>query len=228
MPRACATWRSRCRSRATRCSFVARSKEIDPALDGKLAASGSVSGPFAAPAVSFDVRGSRLRAGEGYALASLKAAGKVVAETNGQGQVDIAAAGLSTPQMDLATASLRVSGTTAEHQATFAATGPGIDAGFELKGSWLGGERREWRATVLSFEQRGDIPVTLSHPVTVDIARDGVDLTDLALTVSTGRVAVKSFRWHQRRLSSEGEFTGVPASVLMRLSKTGDNVRSTL
>src|SRR5262249_9469415 len=85
-----------------------RIQEIDPAVDGKLAASGSVSGSFAAPAVSFDVRGSGLRAGEGYALASLKATGKVVAEANGQGQVDIAATGLSTPQVELASASLHV------------------------------------------------------------------------------------------------------------------------
>src|SRR5262249_43666273 len=66
------------------------------------------------------------------------------------------------------------------------------------------------------------------RPVTVEIARDGVELADLALTVSTGRVAVKSFRWRQHRLSSEGEFTGVPASLLLRLSETGDNVHSTL
>src|SRR5262249_33084665 len=149
-------------------------------------------------------------------------------EANGQGQVDIAATGLSTPQVELASASLHVNGTMAAHQAAFSATGPQIDARLELEGSWLGGDQRAWRATVLSFEKRGDIPVILSRPVTVEIARDGVELADLALTVSTGRVAVKSFRWRQHRLSSEGEFTGVPASLLLRLSETGDNVHSTL
>src|SRR5215831_8361167 len=97
----------------------------------------------------------------------------------------------------------------------------------DLEGSWLG-QRRAWRVTVLSFEQRGDIPVTLLHPVTVEIARDEVELADLALTVATGKVAVKSFRWRQHRLASEGEFTGVPASILIRLTRTGDNLRSTL
>lgn len=207
---------------------VPRLKQLDPAFDGKLSASGSISGSVAAPAVSFEVRGNALRAGERYSIASLTATGKIATQADGQALAEIAAKEFATPQFELAVASLSVQGTMSSHEAEFKATGPRVDALLKIRGGWHGGDLPHWQGSVVAFEQRGDIPVTLTRPVTMEVARDRALVSDVALRVATGQVTVRHFRWEGHRFSSEGEFTGIPAALPMQLAAVGHNVRSTL
>ena len=205
-----------------------RLKQIDPALDGKLSATGWVSGSIAAPAVSFDLHGTALAAGEGYSIASIDATARITGENDGQAQVDIVAKELAAPQGSLASASLRVQGTMAAHDAQFTATGQKIDALLKVRGGWHGGEHPQWQGSVLAFEQRGDIPVTLTRPITLELGRDNARVSDVNLNVGTGHLTVRYFRWEGHRFSSDGEFTAIPASLPLKLSAVADNVSSTL
>jgi translocation and assembly module TamB len=203
-------------------------KEIDPKLDGKLSVAGSMAGSIAAPAVSFDLQGSALRAADRYAAGSLTATGKVRVEAEGETQLAIEAKELVVPRLQLAAASLRVAGTMAAHNLELRTSGPGIDASLKISGGWHDGHPGLWRGSLVAFEQHGDTSITLPRPVAMELTRDGGQLSDATLEVGAGRVFVRRLLWAADSLDSEGEFTAISAALLMKLAGMGDNVRSTL
>ena len=205
-----------------------RLKEIDPMLDGKLSAAGSIAGSIAAPAVSFDLHGSALRAGDRYAAGSLAATGKVRVEAEGEAQLAIEAKEVVVPRLQLATASLRLTGTVATHDLELRTSGPAIDASLKISGGWHDGHPGLWRGSLVAFEQHGDTQITLARPVAMELTRDSGQLSDATLEVGAGRLFVHRLRWAGHGLDSEGEFTAIPAALLMKFGGVGDNVRSTL
>jgi translocation and assembly module TamB len=203
-------------------------KQIDASLDGKLSATASVSGAVTAPAVSLELRGSSLRAGERYSVASISAKANVAVENEGQAQVEVSARDLAAPQGSLASASLRVRGTLSNHEAELSVAGSRVDATLKVHGGWQRGSRPQWQGSVVNFEQRGDIAVTLLHPFTLEVGHDHARVSDVALNVDKGQVAVRYFRWEAHRFSSEGEFSGLPVSLALKFSPAAENVSSTL
>jgi translocation and assembly module TamB len=205
-----------------------RLKEIDPKLDGKISVAGSIAGSIAAPDVSFDLHGSALRAGDRYAAGSLTATGKVRVETEGEVRLAIEAKELVVPRLGLANASLRLTGTMAAHDLELRTSGPVIDASLKISGGWHDGFPGLWRGSLVAFEQHGDTPITLARPVAMELTRDSGQLSDATLEIGAGRLIVRHLRWAADGLDSKGEFTAIPAALLMKFAGVGENVRSTL
>src|SRR5262249_24161443 len=115
-----------------------------------------------------------------------------------------------------------------KHEAELTATGPRVDALLKVRGGWQSGSHPQWQGSVVSFAQRGDITVTLTRPVMLEVGRDHARLSDVALEGDKGEVTVRYFQWEGHRFSSDGEFTGLPASLPLKFSAVADNVSSTL
>src|SRR6185436_18926579 len=117
-----------------------RLAEIDPRLEGKIRASGVLSGSWQEPQGRLDAIGEALRVGGGPLLQ---------------------------------TASARLSGSLARHEAAIALRGVDLDLEVAVRGGWSG---HGWAGELRSAVNRGEYPLRLAAPAALRFARDSFEL----------------------------------------------------
>jgi len=135
----------------------------------------------------------------------------------------VTATGVSAPSVALASMSVEVKGTLANHTASIAAKGASIDATAEIAGAVAGvGPRAQatptWNGRITSLANHGEVPFALLQPATLDIGRGRVRFGEAHIAVADGHVDIADFEWNDGRISTHGSLDAMPVASIGRLA----------
>ncbi|MEO5765213.1 MAG: translocation/assembly module TamB domain-containing protein [Casimicrobiaceae bacterium] len=145
-----------------------------------------------------------------------------------------AATKLRARDVALARASASVSGTLARHAGKLAAAGAGIDANAAFDGGLAPGANPavpaslRWSGRIAELQNRGDVPFALEAPATLSLAAGHVQLQGARLAIADGHATVAEFALDDSRITTRGQFDGVPVESLARLAERPLPLVSTL
>lgn len=117
-------------------------------------------------------------------------------------------------------------GRLAQHEIDVFATAPDVALQARLRGGWLGAQG--WSGELLSMANTGTYPLKLLKPTRLEAARNRVEVGRVEATLGEGRLLVAGARWQPQRLTSSGEFEGLPAHWLVALSGLAERVAASL
>jgi translocation and assembly module TamB len=214
----------------------------EPVL-GSVHARGTVSGDPRSPGFTVDAQGKDLQWGPDLRAQSITANGSIAAGFDARGRValdartlkaTVAAKDFRTPALPVRTLRFQADGTLARHAATLAATAEGIDLDVAVTGSVRqtpgAGASTEsaWSGTLDKLINRGDIPVRLEAPATLEVAPGRVRVGNARVAIADGRAHLATFALDDEKLATQGTFTGIPVASLARLAGQTLPLRSTL
>ncbi len=174
-------------------------------------------------AASVDVTAS-VAPGNGYTLPALRS--RAVS-------ADIRATQVTWQERTFARVAAKIDGSLAQHSARLAVEGEGIDITAALDGglapanAWSAAALA-WSGTLRSLENRGTYAARLLAPARLAASATHVTLGDARIAFAEGSLNVAAFDWNEGRISTRGDFTGLPLSAIARLSGTDLPVRTTL
>jgi len=126
----------------------------------------------------------------------------------------------------LRTAKATLAGKLARHEAQLSVDAPDTHIEARLAGGWHA--ERGWRGEIRSLSNAGLYPMRLIAPATLAIARGRVAVGPLEAQLEPGRLTLHALAWERGRLTTSGEFGGLPARWLAVAAGIGEHVRSTM
>jgi translocation and assembly module TamB len=202
-----------------------------------------VSGEPKSPGVAIDAHGEALRWGRAVQVEAFDVAGSIAPGRGPSGAMalseraisaTVSATRVSAPQGSLASVKGTLAGTLAQHKATLAATGDGIDMVASMHGGVTeikragGATDTAWSGMLDTFANRGTFAVSLEAPATLTVARGRLELGTAGFRVVEGRVDVARLLIDEGRISTQGSFTAVPVDAAARLAGAPLPFHSTL
>jgi translocation and assembly module TamB len=216
---------------------------LPEALAGSLRARGTVSGDPESPGVAVDAHGEALEWGRTVQIGTFDVAGSIAPGRGPSGSIALSERAISTtvsatrvsaPQGTLSSLKGSLAGTLAQHKATVAATGEGIDMAASLHGGVTeikrasGGMETAWSGTLDTLANRGTYAMSLEAPATLVVARDRLDLGTARIRGAEGRVDIARLLIDEGRITTQGSFTAVPVGAAARLAGSALPFHSTL
>jgi len=122
-------------------------------------------------------------------------------------------------------ATLNVAGTLARHEARLAVRTAAAEMRTQLRGGVADGV---WRGEIASLEGAGKVPFRLRAPAPLKASRQGVELGRFEGSLGEGRLLVRELAWSRSRMSSSGEFAGLPAQWLIAAAGLAERLRASL
>lgn len=195
-------------------------ESIPDPFAGSLRARGVVSGDPKAPGVTFDAHAESFAWGT-YTAGTIDGKGSLApgpAPFSARAiALSVSATRVVVPQGSLSSAKLTFDGTLAQHRATLAATGDGIDFSSSVAGGLADG-RTAWSGTIESLANRGQYTLSLMSPATLAVSRERVDLSEGHIAVAQGRVDITKLTIDNGRVTTQGSLTGVPVETAAKLA----------
>jgi translocation and assembly module TamB len=137
------------------------------------------------------------------------------------------AAALRLPQgMTVKSARAKASGTLAQHSAELSLQAEGIEIDARLRGGWS--QAAGWSGQLVGLRNSGDYPLQLAAPAPLRVAPGRVELGRLEASFAGGRLLVERLAWTEKRLTTKGEFSALPAQWLILAAGLEERARSTL
>lgn len=118
-----------------------------------------------------------------------------------------------------------LAGSLARHEGRFVVRSDGAELEARLRGGYSAGT---WAGEIASFEGRGKVPVTLHAAAPLRVARGRVELSRFEAGVGDGRLLVRELAWSKERITSSGEFSGLPAQWLVAAAGLSERLGATL
>lgn len=187
-----------------------------PALSGQLRGEGVVEGTYAEPSGSFTVSGSQLRWGEDHRLSELRAGGRLARGLDGELALSAVATGIQTSGIQLDRATVEMRGKRTDHEIALTAGNPMLEASASLMGGWFG--EQGWRGRIVRLDNRGEYPLSLVEPTTLELASDRVVLGAAQVRLREGVLRIAGVRRTAGELVTSGDFTGIPVAMIARLA----------
>lgn len=199
---------------------------LAPEIGGVGHASGFVEGRFAAPTGNVRVQASNLSWRRQYRLASLQASILMGKGIDGPLHVESSLRGLVAPQLRVDRASLNADGTRDNHTLQLLAK----NASFDLQGRFAGGWRENagWRGEALELVNRGDYAFTLLSPARLEVGPRRLNLNEARVDLAGGALRVHELAYEAGRISSRGEFRGLPLAYLKRFVQGNEDFETNL
>lgn len=197
-------------------------RAIDPALGGRLAGQGVITGASDGPAVDFKIDAEQLAFRE-HRVTRLAAEGSLASGRDGPLRFSADAAGLQVARTRVETLTLRANGTRARHRLDGAAQGPGSRGTLQASGG-LDAQGR-WNGTLDQLEISDPWPLRLSSPATLTVGRDLLVIEQLRASLLDGQLGPAALRMEQGRIRTQGVFHGMAISRLLPRD-TGVDARS--
>lgn len=217
---------------------------IDSRLGGRLRATGRIAGAWARPAVQLSASGESLRFGTRFSAATLSAdvdIGSAATSTSVDRplKLRVVVSGARADAAVLRSASADIAGTLGRHDATLAlaagaagdATGASaaVDISARLSGGWSGDAASgSWSGNIFALDSRGAYRLSLAQPASLEAGPARVHLAGALGTLEGGKFAIEELKWEERRWSSRGEFSRLPAAPLLAFSAADGRIASTL
>lgn len=199
---------------------------LGPDFNGRVNASGSLEGRFAALSGSFDVRATDFRWRKDYRIASIDASGRLEEGLDGRLQLDVNARDVFTPQLRVERASLVAQGQRTKHVMQLSAK----STDFDIEGSFAGGwnEAAGWKGQVLSLVNRGSHPFALKAPARLEVAPASFLLGDADISFAGGSFNVQEASYRAGQIFSRGDFREFPSAYLQQLAAQPDDFKTDL
>lgn len=189
---------------------------IDPQLSGQIRVTGALEGSLSALSGDFDAQLGQLSWGEDYRLNSLHASGHLDKGANGTLIMDARLQGLSAPQLLVTQASLHARGTRLNHTLEILAKSDGLDVESRLAGGWH--DASGWSGRLMHLLNRGRHALQLKSPARLELARQRAALNEARFDFKGADLALHELAYEGGRVTSRGEFTGLPLSYLQDLT----------
>ena len=142
-----------------------------------------------------------------------------------QGRVEVQGSDVTLPnRITLESLTLKAAGALAQHDAEVVVRAEGLDVTARLRGGWS--PKAGWIGELYALRNAGRYPLQLSHPAPLAVAPERIELGRLQAKLGEGRLLVKQIAWSPGRLSSSGEFSGLPAQWLILAGGFADRVRA--
>jgi translocation and assembly module TamB len=196
-----------------------RLTQLDSRLAGKLAANGKLGGTIERPTLVFNARGEALAFEKHLEVAALEARGEWSSEADPRFNLTAAGRKVAVSTMRIESFAASMNGTFGSHAISIGATAPEADFSVRLEGGLRA--KRDWTGRVMSLTNRGRLPFALRAPVSLEAGPARAAVGEATVDAIGGRLSLRSLRWENRRLTSEGSFTGMPAAVLLALGGAG-------
>ncbi|HLW11543.1 MAG TPA: hypothetical protein VKU81_02490, partial [Casimicrobiaceae bacterium] len=207
---------------------------IQRPIAGELHASGHLANANGVLGGDIEWRGKLLQAGT-YAAGTTQGHASLAAARGAINDralaFDIAATRLALGARTFDDVHAGATGSLARHHATLAIRGRDIDTALSLDGSLRNVERpgeASWSGTLVTFENRGAVPVRLRGPAVLALHRDYARIADAHVEAADGRADVAEFVWDGGRITTRGSFTAIPLTTAARLAGRTLPVESTL
>jgi translocation and assembly module TamB len=200
-------------------------------LAGRLAVYGSVAGSRTRPAVAFRGTADALRWGSAYRVGHVNADGQIDVRgaTDTPLTINVDARGLVLDKVLVDRLALHVDGTPAQHNAQLALRGADFDLHARVSGELFGDERdRRWQGRIIALDNAGRYPLALTAPAEFFWHGSRFELADVRGSLAGGTFALHDVSWDSGRLSSSGEFSGLPVAPILATTGIGERVHSTL
>jgi translocation and assembly module TamB len=199
---------------------------IAPELAGRISATGTLAGDYAALSGAVELEAENLRWGKDYRVAGLRASGRLEQGLDGLLALDASAKDIVTPRIRLDQARVAARGSRTEHNLRLVAKNPDID----LEGRFVGGWRDEvgWSGQVLSLVNRGRYPLALRAPARLEAGPGRFLLAAARIDLAGAAVTVHETSCQAGRITSRGEFKGLPATYLQKITEQPVGVKTDL
>jgi len=126
----------------------------------------------------------------------------------------------------LRTLDATLSGSLARHELRAVARLADTEIQAQVRGSL---ERtRAWSGEVVSATSKGATPVRLLAPAPLRVSPERVELGRFEAELSEGRLLIREAAWERGRLSSSGEFSGLPAQWLVVAAGVGGRAQASM
>lgn len=116
-------------------------------------------------------------------------------------------------------------GTLARHAGQFVVRIEGTDIQARLAGGLSG---KQWTGEIQALEANGKVPFILRAPAPLKASPERVELGYVAASVGEGRLLLKELTWSKERMTTVGEFSGLPAQWIITAGGWSERARSTL
>lgn len=186
-----------------------RLADLGPGFGGRVQASGTAAGDYAAPNVRFDVDARELRLPGNHRLSRLHGEGRLAQTFN----VTLRLNGYRRDALRLTQADLAVRGTQADHRITLSAQGDAIDAQARASGALIAGV---WRGRVTELSERARLHAHLVAPARVEVARDRFRVQEATVALARGRIVVANLEKRGAAWRSAGRAQDLALSALLR------------
>jgi translocation and assembly module TamB len=190
---------------------------FDPALSGKIRASGTLEGSFAAPSGNFDVQANDLTWRKHYRIASLQAGARLAQGMDGPLALDATLQGLATPQLRLDRAGLKAQGTRTAHTLQFNAKNPNIDLESRFAGGWH--DASGWSGQLLQLRNRGRHAFSLKAPAKLEIATQHFALNNAGFDFKDANLVLHELSYTAGQFASSGRFNGLSLAYLQSFAE---------
>ena len=130
-----------------------------------------------------------------------------------------------------------MTGTAAQHAATFALKGDDLDVRMSGHGALdvprdaagaISMAALAWKGTIDTLENQGPWTLHLAAPAAVEVARTRIHVGATRLDIADGNVQLTDFAWDDGRIATSGSFKAVPLATLARLARTTLPFQSTV
>ena len=126
---------------------------------------------------------------------------------------------------DVPGATLKLAGTLARHEAQINVRSAAAELRARLRGGYAAGT---WSGEIATLEGAGKVGFTLRAPAPLKVTRASVELGRVEAAIGNGRLLVRELAWSRERLSSSGEFAGLPAQWLIVAAGLTERLRASM
>jgi hypothetical protein len=144
-------------------------------------------------------------------------------------ELEVAAAQIVAPEGSFATLRAGVTGTAAQHAATFALKGDDVDVRMTGHGALdvprdatgaISMAALAWKGTLDTLENQGPWTLRLAAPAAVEVARTRIHVGATRLDIADGNVQLTDFAWDDGKVTTSGSFKAVRLTTPRVLART--------
>ncbi len=200
---------------------------LEKSTAGQVQMSGKLSGTFAQPSVTANLRASKFV----FEQLRIEEATAEFAMTQAQDPAIRARASVQRAErgdLILDSAEARVDGTLRSHSIELSAAAPMLQLSSQLNGGW-DTARRMWSGKLLSLKnEHDDYPFRVTRETTLELASDRILLGATGVVFSMAELALGETRYDSSGLRTQGSIIGVRAARVMALMEKPPAIESTL
>lgn len=190
---------------------------FDPALAGKISASGAIDGALDNPSLNIKLLGERIQLTNGLQINELTGDANMLAGDNGTMTATITANNTRYGNNAPFNGNITLNGTQANHVITINADSNDAKLQSTLKGGLTlntSSLKRQWQGLLQQLDYSGLTPVKLKTPATLSADADSITLTQASLALNHGNINIEQLALDNGKLASKGTLSQLSLSDL--------------
>jgi len=194
---------------------------FDPALAGKVSASGAIDGALDSPSLNIKLLGEKLHLTNGLQINELTGDANILAGDSGTMTATIAANTVQYGNNAPFNSNITLNGTQANHVITINANSNDAKLQSSLKGGFAlnsptnsSALKKQWQGLLQQLDYSGLTPVKLKAPATLSADIDSITLTQANLVLNHGNINIEQLALGNGKLASKGKLTQLSLSDL--------------